>query len=47
MIIDISKDKVIIRKSDLTFVLVNYGTREDLARRVSAWIEAEMRLRKR
>ena len=47
MIIDIDKNKVIIKKSGLVFVLVDYGTIEDLQKWVSAWIETEMRLKEK
>lgn len=42
MTIEIDKNKVIVRKPNLIFVLIDYGTEDDLARLVSAWIEAEI-----
>lgn len=46
MTIDIDKNKVIIKKRNLVFVLVDYGTVEDLQKWVSAWIEREMQWQK-
>jgi hypothetical protein len=45
MIIKIHKNKVIIKKANIIFVLIDYGTLDDLQDWVSAWIEAEMRLK--
>lgn len=43
MVINIDRNKVVVKKSNLIFVLVDYGTLENLQNWVSAWVEAEMR----
>lgn len=42
MIIEISKNRVVVKKRNAIVVLIYYGTIDDLQKWVSAWIEAEM-----
>ena len=42
MVINIDKNKVMVKKDNIIFVLVDYGTLEDLVKWISAWLDAEM-----